>query len=278
MFKIFRRIDEPPVRIFTKIEEQQNIMPVLYNTNTQVNSNTYYNDIIILNHIPEYDIQDYDIYDEKSFKKYVEDIKRVVRSSIEYRRFVNYLRENMSMDRCAFLQNVSNNDTFKIRIELHHSPFTLHDIVLTIFNKRLFYGESLEVEMVAKEVMYIHYYLLVGIIPLAETVHELVHEQYLFIPLDKVMGNYEEFITAYGEWIPEEVMDKIKAMKQRTLTYDAKYEMSILQMNPLALKLPDTPPDGLYNIPALEDIETMICKRICELKDNQKKQISAKSQ
>ena len=262
------------IKIFTKINEN---LPVANTSNTQLSSNTYYNDIIMLSHIPDYDIQDYDIYDEKSFKKYVEDIKRVIRSSREYRRFVNYLRENMSMDKCAFLKNVTNSDTFKIKIELHHSPFTLHDIVLTIFNKRMFYGECMEVEMVAKELMYIHYYLLVGIIPLAETVHELVHQQYLFIPLNKVMGNYEEFIAAYGEWIPEEVMDKIKAMKQRTLTYDAKYEMSLLEMNPLAIQLPDAPPDGLYNVPSLEDIEAMVCKRICELKDKQTKPNTSKA-
>jgi len=183
----------------------------------------------------------------------------------------------MSMDKCAFLKNVTNTDTFKIRIELHHSPFTLHDIVVTVIEKRLFYHESIEVELVAKEVMYIHYYLLVGIIPLAETVHELVHQQYLFIPLDKVMGNYEGFIEMYGEWIPMEVMDKIEKMKQRTLTFDEKYELSILEMNPLAIQLPGDSGGGLYNLPTMQDIETVLCRRISELKQKSYASLPEKS-
>ena len=116
----------------------------------------YYNDILVFDEIPEYDTQDYDVFNEKDFKKYISDIENICRTSFEYRQFVNYLREYMDMNKCSFFQNVTNSDTFKIKIHLHHSPFTLYDIVMTIFNKRMFDHESLEVEMVAKEVMYIH--------------------------------------------------------------------------------------------------------------------------
>lgn len=234
----------------------------------QIKSYTYYNDIIVLDNVPEYEIQDYDIGNDKDFSKYISDIERIIRTSFEYRHFVNYLRDYMNMNACSFFGNVSNKTTFKIKIELHHSPFTLFDIVMTIFNKRLFYNESLEVEMVAKEAMYIHYMLMVGIIPLAETVHELVHNQLIFIPMDKVMGNYEAFIDYYGEWIPPETMDKIQRMREATLVYNEKANTSILEQSPIVLQLPEDTGNGLYDLPTMKEIEALMADRILEIKEN----------
>lgn len=256
------------VELISPIEKDKNLQLKIPNNYTQVKNNTYYNDIIVLNDIPVFDIQDYDISNDKEFVKYIEDIKKVIRSSYEYRQFVNYLRDNMNMNACSFFKNVSNSNTFKIRIELHHSPYTLQDIVMTVFNKRVFYNESLEIEMVAKEVMYIHYFLMVGIIPLAETVHELVHKQLIFIPLDKVLGNYEAFEEMYGEWIPPETVDKIDMMRTKTLAYNDALEMSILQQNPIVLQLPGDTGQGLYNLPTMKDIEAVMANRIMEIKQN----------
>lgn len=249
------------------IESPENNLPVLQSQNTQVQSNTYYNDIYVMDEIPEFDTQDYDIYNDKDFDRYIEDIKRVVRQSREYRLFVDYLRENMDMNKCSFLENVTNKDTFKIKIELHHSPLTLHDIVLTVFNKRMFYNESLEIEMVAKEVMYVHYFLMVGIIPLSQTVHELVHTQSIFIPLGKSMGNWEEFIDIYREWAPPEVLDKIDQMRTHTLAYNEERNLAILQQSPTILQLPGDTGEGLYT-QMVNTIEDSMINRIDEIKQN----------
>lgn len=249
------------------IESPENNLPVLQSQNTQVQSNTYYNDIYVMDEIPEFDTQDYDIYNDKDFDRYIEDIKRVVRQSREYRLFVDYLRENMDMNKCSFLENVTNKDTFKIKIELHHSPLTLHDIVLTVFNKRMFYNESLEIEMVAKEVMYVHYFLMVGIIPLSQTVHELVHTQSIFIPLGKSMGNWEEFIDVYREWAPPEVLDKIDQMRTHTLAYNEERNLAILQQSPTILQLPGDTGEGLYT-QMVNTIEDSMINRIDEIKQN----------
>ena len=86
-----------------------------------------------------------------------------------------YLRNYMNMDHCAFFKGVSNFDTTGIKIHVHHSPITLYEIVVIIMDKRKFYNESLDIEMVAKEVIYVHYCALIGLIPLCQTVHKLVH-------------------------------------------------------------------------------------------------------
>lgn len=227
---------------------------------------------LIISDIPDYNIQEYDIFNEKDFKKYVSDIERIVRTSFEYREFINYLRTYMDMNKCSFYENVNNIDTFKIKIHIHHCPFTLYDIVLTIFNKRMFYQEPMDVELVAKEVMYIHYYLMVGLIPLAETVHELVHNQVLFIPLDKVMGNYEEFISTYKEWIPEEIMDKFHYYEQQTQIYNEAANLEILREKPLLVEIPES--EVTLKLPNMERILELMENRIIELKEQQTKSIA----
>ena len=122
--------------------------------------------------IPVMDIEDYDLFDDKEREKYINDLERHVRSSYEYRNMVQYLREYMNMNSCAFIPNITNEVNRKIKIELHHSPFTLRDICVTILNKRMKNNEMLTIESVAYEVMFVHYSLMVGLIPLSETVHQ----------------------------------------------------------------------------------------------------------
>ena len=41
-------------------------------------------EVMLINEIPEYTTEDYDLFNEKDFKKYIDDIERMVRSSKEY--------------------------------------------------------------------------------------------------------------------------------------------------------------------------------------------------
>ncbi len=176
--------------------------------------------------IPVMDIEDYDLFDDKEREKYINDLERHVRSSYEYRNMVQYLREYMNMNSCAFIPNVTNEVNRKIKIELHHSPFTLRDICVTILNKRMKNNEMLTIESVAYEVMFVHYSLMVGLIPLSETVHQLVHSQYIFIPTDKVYGYYKNFVKTYNDYIDPELLDKLDELERLTIagTYNDSYK------------------------------------------------------
>ena len=48
---------------------------------------------IVMDEIPEYNLIDFDLQDEKQFKKYIDSIERDVRGSFEYKAYINYLRE-----------------------------------------------------------------------------------------------------------------------------------------------------------------------------------------
>lgn len=227
--------------------------------------------VMVINDIPVYDTEDYDLFNEKDFKKYIDDIERMVRSSKEYRDYIQYLRMYMDMNASAFLKNVTNIDTTKIKIEIHHTPFTLFDITLTVFNKRSRLSQSLDIEMVAKEVAYLHYFLYVGLIPLSKTEHKLVHNQALFIPLNLVLGKFEDFIEMYNKDIPEDAMARYNTYVDMTKHYNPTMNTDILQINPTYLKLPGTDANtlGSYSPAQLQHILTSTQQRLKQITQKQ---------
>lgn len=213
--------------------------------------------------IPEYDILDYTQDDDEAL---IKDIEKMCRNSFEYQEWVKYLREYMDMNKCAFFKNISNVDTFSIKIHLHHSPITLMEIAVIVLSKRRFYRECLDIEAIAKEIMYIHYCLLIGILPVCETVHELIHNQFIFVPNSSVLGNYKQFLDLYGPWIPPQVADKLNHIDEWTRFYDEESNMNIIKKNLIYLDLGD---NGVgYNLPKMEDLSKMIEDKMNFIRSN----------
>lgn len=218
--------------------------------------------VIKMNEIPPYDLYDFDLNDEKSFKKYMQTIEKCVRQSFEYRALINFLREYMDMNQCAFYQNVNNTDTTKVHIEIHHEPLSLYDICLIVYNKRVAFNEPLDEEYVAKEVMYLHYNLMVGLIPLTETVHQLVHAQYLFVPTTAVLGKYREFVDRYQPYMIPEQLETLEHIEEATKVYDSDDAKLLLSKNYIYIDM-----SGSYNLPKTEDIISMVKDRIKDILD-----------
>lgn len=217
---------------------------------------------IEMHEIPDYNLYDFDLSDEKSFKKYIQTIEKVVRSSFEYKQMVGFLKDYMDMNQCAFYKNITNADNTRIKIEIHHEPLSLYDICLIVVNKRRAFNEPLDEEYVAKEVMYHHYNLMVGLIPLAETVHELVHASYLFVPTTAVLGKYKEFVEMYKPYMLPEQLEVLEHIEEATKFYNSDEAKTLLSTNYIYMDL-----TGAYNMPRTEDIINMVKGRIKELVD-----------
>jgi hypothetical protein len=226
------------------------------------------NVVSIPSDVQDFEFEDYDLMDDKDREKYITDLERHIRSSFEYRQMVQYLREYMNMNSCAFIPNISNETNRKIKIELHHSPFTLRDICCVILNKRMKNVEMLTIESVAYEVMFVHYSLMVGLIPLSETVHELVHSQYLFIPTNKVYGYYKAFVNSYKDYIDEELLDKLAQLEKLTKegTYNDTYKQ-VLEKKYITIDMEDN-----NQIEKLHELQGILKQRLSEIKEADKPQ------
>ena len=199
--------------------------------------------------IPDFDIEDYDLNNPKEFPKYIKSIENIVRHSFEYQRFVSYLRQYADMNRCTFLKNVTNEENYKIKIHIHHEPLTLFDITMAVYNKRVAFREDLDEYQVAKEITYLHYKLYVGLIPLSETVHELVHNQYIFVPSNIVLGRYKDFVNSYKAFIEPETLSILSKIEAVSETYNMDAVEALLSPHIIAI---DT--SGAYKSPKKEEV------------------------
>ena len=203
--------------------------------------------------------------DEKDYEKFVREVEGQVRKSFEYKQMINYLRDNMNMNKCAFLKGVTNEETYSIKIEIHHYPFSLRDIVDIVIRKRTYYNESLDVQMVAKEVMMLHYKLMIGLIPLSETVHELAHNSRLFVPVDKVMGRYDLFVQYYKPFCSTEqleVLERIEKYSNEQL--NSVLNTNIIEQNKVVYDVKDSS----YVLPDVSNINTKLLDQMQRIKDN----------
>ena len=148
---------------------------------------------------------------EKDKEKYIKRIEKVIRSSMEYKDYIQYLRDYVDMSHCAFFNNVENSQGTRVRIEIHHEPLTLFDIVKTVLHKYIEEGIPLNDLYIADEVMDLHYRNLVGLIPLSKSMHQIVHNSNeIVIPLNLVYGEYKEFLNEYNDYLDEAILDKIE--------------------------------------------------------------------
>ena len=215
---------------------------------------------IYIKFVPEFNISDYDLSNRKELSKYFKSIERICRNSRTYKKLINFLRENVDMNKCSYFKNVDNIDTYSLKIHIHHTPLTLYDIVTTVYNKRLLNHESLSEMMVAKEVMWLHYNLFVGLIPLSETVHGSVHNGQAFIPTTKVYGMYKTFVKLYEPYMDKELLKVLSNMEEMSEDYDTITKL--LEVSPVFIDYEE----GIgFEFPNPQELSAVLSKKIKDM-------------
>lgn len=171
--------------------------------------------------------RNYIIMNDKDMINLVKEVERIVRGSLEYKQYIQFLKDEIDMTQCSFFKNISNKNNTSVSIEIHHEPFTLFDISLMVVQKWVDLDIPINPLLIAEEVMNLHYKDMVGLIPLSITVHQLCHDGKLFIPLQNVYGNYLALVEEYDPY-----MDKIKPILLEKIKMSKEIEnpdLSILQ-------------------------------------------------
>ena len=152
--------------------------------------------------------------------KFIKMVESVCRKSMEYKEYIRFLKRNTDFRRCTILKGLNANNGKRYSIELHHEPFTLFDIVETVLNKREMLGEKIEPLSIADEVMALHYDGKVGLIHLSTTMHQLVHDDKIFIPLQYIYQSYNEFYSEYRPYFNPLVIEKLEMKVEMSLKTD----------------------------------------------------------
>jgi hypothetical protein len=156
-----------------------------------------------------YDFWEGSLDDVKEYTKIIKKAVITVRSSVEYRRYIKYLREEVNISKCSLLQGVDHENS---SIEIHHYPFTLYDI--TDIVAQYFIKNELEFSTIslAERVCQLHFQNKVGLVPLSKTAHELAHSGSIFVSLKNIFGNVRSFMSEYSLGMNSEYIDRLNAL------------------------------------------------------------------
>lgn len=152
----------------------------------------------------------YCLMNDKDKIKLIKTVEGIVRRSTEYKQYIKFLKDEIDMRCCSYFQNINNKEGKRISIEIHHEPFTLFDITQIVVEKTIYNDEEINPLLIAEEVMRLHYRDMVGLIPVSITVHQLIHDGKLFVPLQNVYGDYTKFIQEYAECIPTDIHNMLE--------------------------------------------------------------------
>ena len=153
------------------------------------------------------------ISEDELTEKKIKKIEAMIRGSYEYKNYIQYLKDELDITKCSFIEGIDKNEISSVTLEFHHTPLTLYDIVEIIakylLDTRL--DEELKISNfdIAKLVVKEHYLGNIGLVPLTKTSHELAHSNAIVIPREKIYGNYNEFIQNYRKYIPDHTMTKV---------------------------------------------------------------------
>lgn len=153
-----------------------------------------------------------DYYDDKLVKRFIKSVEKMVRTSREYKAYIELLRTNIhALNHDNILSNITTAD---VEMEFHHYPFSLYDIIEICMLQHIVAGEKFTSFMISKEVMDLHFKHQIGLVPLTKTMHELAHSGNIFISNKQVFGNYKNFMKFYSNGISRDLQDKIKEFEE----------------------------------------------------------------
>lgn len=193
---------------------------ILYKKNMAVNAKERASQSVnvSIDELPEREV--YTFKTPKERVKFIKMVEATCRKSMEYKEYMRFLKHNTDLRRCSILKGLNTEHGKRYTIEIHHEPFTLFDIVETVLNKREMLGEKIEPLSIADEVMGLHYDGKVGLIHLSSTMHQLVHDDKIFIPLQYIYQSYSDFFSEYKPYFNPIVLEKLEMKVELSLKTD----------------------------------------------------------
>lgn len=179
--------------------------------------------------LPYYKDLDY-FSNYESYVKFVKGIEKMVRTNPKYKKYINFLKKEVKLDRCQVLKNVTDKDA---DIEMHHGPvFTLFDICAIILEYFILKKWKISTARIARVVLNEHLQNRVQVVMVSCTVHEEIHNGDIFINIHQAYGDLKAFIKKYKDAISDEYREQLNKYIDRSLLYDSQ-DFSVLELNEL---------------------------------------------
>ena len=187
------------------------------NTNPTIDSDESYYEI------PFYKDVDY-MFSLENEVAFIKAVERMVRTSKYYSRYIAHLKVDLGLNFCQVKGNISEDEDVGVTdlIEMHHGPiFTLFDVVSIILNYMLAKDMKITTFSVANKVIEEHFKHRVQTVMLCETVHQLVHDNKVFLNYRQGFGDLYSFLEIYYEGLDEIMVNKIIDYIEKCKKYDS---------------------------------------------------------
>jgi len=125
--------------------------------------------------------------DEKEEHKFIRKVEYLIRQSMEYKEWVDYIKHVLGSYTCKFTGEIET----EVTIDIHHHPIDLYTICKTVIQNIIHKKENFNTLIIAEKVLNLHFENRVGYIPLIRTLHEKYHNGFLRIPISLVQGDYQ---------------------------------------------------------------------------------------
>lgn len=145
--------------------------------------------------------------DDAAYKGFVKDVERMVRTSDDYKAFIQWVKRVLGINFCQVSSKILDGDA---TIEMHHGPiFTLYDYAAILLNDAIASGERISTFRIASKLIEEHFALRVQVVMLAITNHEAVSNRDLFLNIHQGIGNVDAFIKKYAHAFDDEQKYKV---------------------------------------------------------------------
>lgn len=146
-------------------------------------------------------------FDEKDFFKFIKSCEKMIRGSIEYRVWREYIIDILKVNECA----LTHEKYEETNIEIHHHIPSLYILIKCIITK--FMEESREFSSfdICTEAIEQHFLNNIGYIALLSDLHTKFHNGHLVLPIELVRGNFMNFMNIYGKYLEDQDLEVINS-------------------------------------------------------------------
>ena len=163
-----------------------------------------------------------------SYSNFLRGVEKNVRTNDRYSKYISFLKNEVHLDRCQVLKNVTDEDA---DIEMHHGPiYTLYDIAAIVTEYFIAKKWKTTTFSVADQILTEHQNNRIQVVMLSATIHQEVHDKNIFINMKNAYGRLDEFLKKYGPYMGNEYKEKLNNYIDRSLLYDSN-DFGILKLN-----------------------------------------------
>lgn len=144
---------------------------------------------------------------EASYKKYVKNCEMLIRRSVEYKLWRQYIIDVLRIDHCM----ITHERMDDVTIEVHHHVPGMYVLVSSLVNKKLDSGVEFCTFDICMEAIELHFKNRVGYVTLLKSMHEKFHNGRLDIPIELVRGDYKTYLREYTRHLDEVDLETIEA-------------------------------------------------------------------